>query len=61
MLRVIWQRKLSGFLLYLGIKQYIEMVAVEMGRKKMDNRIILKEEMAGSGNTTVGDEGKVKD
>ena len=37
------------------------MVAVEMGRKKMDNRIILKEEMAGFGNTTVGDEGKVKD
>ena len=31
------------------------------GEKRMDNRIILKEEMAGSGNTTVGDEGKVKD
>ena len=31
------------------------------GEKNMDNRIILKEEMAGFGNTTVGDEGKVKD
>lgn len=31
------------------------------GEKKIDSRTILKEEMAGFGNTTVGDEGKVKD